>query len=52
MKSELKVKVEVNGASKYKLEYEGKKEDTLDIAIDGLQGLKKKLCPSYEDEIT
>jgi len=49
LKNELKIKIEVKGASKYKLEYEGKKEDTLDIAIDGLQGLKKKLCPSYDE---
>jgi len=50
MKKELKVKIEVKGASKYKLEHEGSKEDTLDVAINALQKLKEKLCPTYDDE--
>jgi hypothetical protein len=45
MTKELKVKIEVQGASKFKLEHEGKTVDTLDIAINALQELKKKLCP-------
>ena len=49
MTKELKVKIEVTGASKYKLEYEGEKVDTLDIAINALQKLREKLCP-FEDE--
>jgi len=50
VKDELKIKIEVNGASKYKLEYEGSKEDSLDIAINALQTLKKKLIPGSEFE--
>jgi len=44
LKNELKIKIEVNGASKYKLECEGSKTDTLDIAIDALQKVREKLC--------
>ena len=50
MTKELEVKIEVKGASKYKLEYEGSTEDVLDISITALQKLKEKLCPTYDDE--
>ena len=49
MTKELEVKIEVKGASKYKLECEGSKEDTLDIAINALTKLREKLCPTYDD---
>ena len=50
MKDELKLKMEITGASKYKREHEGPKEEVLELAIADLQKLREKLCPTYEED--
>lgn len=47
-KQKVKLKLEIKGASKYKLEYEGTLDTATNIAIQGLQDLRKRLF-AYEE---
>lgn len=44
----VELKMEIKGASRFKFEYKGKLEETLNLAIDALRNLKKELL--YEEE--
>lgn len=44
----VKVKLEIKGASKFKLEFEGPLDKATQLAIDALQDLRKRLF-AYEE---